>query len=156
MLFPKPVRRVLFLIVLAVVSYYGYHFVRTQISQEVIAFKSYAKALFDGEPQRARELIAGPLAEAPFRNRGAREEALEGGEVRLVYYKVRKKDVGEEGRVVRLFTTQIIRYDPPGADPSFWGRAKIVNHQEATLVRDKSRYQVERYSDRWFTPGVAE
>jgi hypothetical protein len=148
MLFPKPVRQVLYLLLFAGIGYYGYSTLRPHVSQEVIAFKQYSEALRDGNLSRARDMVANERMLEPFRKSGPRGEAVE-GHIRLVYHKIRSLSRNADGNATRLVVRQIIRYDPPG-EQTFWGKEELVNTQYATLVEEQSSWKIDNYQDNWY------
>src|SRR5690606_27354466 len=130
-LIPKPVRRVLFWLIIAFLGYHAYTFVRVHASQEVIVFKQYSSALMDRDYTTVSHITQGK-ASAPFQDTQKRDEAIK-GEITFVYYKIRNVRRSPDGRMSTIDAQQIIRYNPVGTD-SFWGIEKIVNNQSAVLT----------------------
>jgi type IV secretory pathway VirB3-like protein len=152
MLFPKPVRRVFFLLVFLVAGYYGYNVLKPHLTQEATAFKRYSNALMDGSKGKARELAATDYALAPFASLERRRDAIQ-GDVRLVFHRIRSLRTTDDGNAAKLVVRQIIRYDPPGQN-TFWGAEELVNNQHVTMVREQSFWKVESYQDNWFPTGL--
>lgn len=151
MLFPKPVRRVFFLVIVLTLGYYGYAVVRPHLTQEAVAFKRYSNALRDGDLYKATEVIADDYAKLPFQHRTKRDEAID-GEIRFVYHRIRNLVNAEDGKSASITVRQIIRYDPPGVE-SFFGTETMVNVQQAKLFREQSSWRVVRYTDNFFPEG---
>ena len=151
-MFPKPVRRILYLIILVLVGLNLFKFVRDHTTQEVIAIKQYSRALLDKDAQAARNMVSGPEALNPFSNRKKRDEALR-GKIRWVTYQIKEINRGEKSTTLNI--NQIIRLDRPGQD-SFWGTEKIINNLHATMVSHHSSWKVRTYKDRYYQPGMKE
>jgi len=151
-MFPKPVRRILYLIILVLGGVILFNFVRDHSAQEVIAIKQYSRALLDRDSLAARNLVSGPEALKPFSIRKKRDEALR-GKIRWVTYQI--KDIHRGERSTTLNINQIIRLDPPGQD-SFWGTEKIINNLRATMVQPHSSWKVRSYRDKFYTPGMKD
>ncbi len=151
-MFPKPVRRILYLFILVLVGLNLFRFVRDHTTQEVIAIKLYSRALLDKDASSARNMVSGTEALEPFSNRKKRDEALR-GKIRWVTYKIKEINRGEKSTTLNI--NQIIRLDRPGQD-SFWGTQKIINNLHATMVSHHSSWKVLNYSDRYYKPGLKE
>lgn len=149
---PKPVRRILFLFILAGVGFYTYDVVKDHTALEVIAFKQYSAAVLDNDMLAARKLVKNDIALHPLRYREKRQDAIN-GDVRFVWYDIRKLKRSDTGRNTTLQVRQTIRYDPPGHD-SFWGTDKIINHQFVTMEKEKSAWKVIDYRDNFYHPGM--
>ncbi len=147
---PKPVRRILYFFIFILVGLNLFKYVRAHTTQEVIAVKQYSRALLDGDPQAARNLVSRPEALIPFSIRKKRDEELR-GEIRWVTYKV--KDIRKGKKSTTLDIHQIIRLDRPGQD-SFWGTEKVINKLQITMVSPHSHWKVSTYRDNFYFPGM--
>lgn len=148
MLFPKPVRRVFYLLLFLGIGYYGYIFVTPHLTQEAVAFKRYSNALKDGQLGKVHDLIEGDYAKKPFEQRTKRDHAVD-GEIRLVYHRIKVLNLSEDGMTANISVRQVIRYDPPGVS-SLLGETEMINFQTATLVREQSSWKVSKYQDNFF------
>ena len=151
---PKPVRRLVSILLLIAFGYYAYNMVRVHTSHEVIAFKQFSSALMENDRMAAKKLVVGDRQLEPFSKRAKRDEALR-GDVRWTYYKIRNFRRSEDGKTSTLRVRQIIRLDPPGMD-SFFGTEKIINIQDVVLVSPKSAWKIEQYRDNFYFPGMKQ
>ncbi len=149
-MFPKPVRRILFLFISVLAGLYVFNVVRLHSAQEVIAVKLYSRALLDRDGQAARSLVSEKAALEPFRARTRRDEAFRGN-IRWVTYRIKKIDRHE--KFTKLEVQQVIRLDPPGTD-SFMGTEILINKMQATMVSSHSSWKVKSYRDTYYFPGM--
>jgi len=149
-MFPKVVRRIIYLIITVIAGLYFFNIVRLHASQEVIAVKKYSRALLDRDIFTARNLVSGESALAPFTVRKKRDRALQ-GEIRWVTYRIKKLERSEKS--TSLLVHQVIRLDPPGQS-SFWGKEIIINKMHVTMVSPRSTWKVSSYKDDFYSPGM--
>lgn len=151
---PKPVRKIIYLMVLLVVGYWAYDTVRLHTSQEVIAFKQYSEALLDYDGYAARKLVANEDALRPFKINTKRKEELR-GDIRFVWYSIKSVKRSKDNRTANISVKQIIKIDPPGFK-SFLGTEERINNISVTMVCPKSQWQVQNYSDSYYHQGMKE
>ncbi len=149
---PKPVRKILYLLIFSLIGFIVFNFVKDHTRQEVIAIKQYSRALLDKDSLAGRNLVSDKNALKPFTVRKKRDEALR-GKIRWVTYQI--KEIRKDKGSTRLNVNQIIRLDRPGQD-SFWGSEKIVNKLEVTMVSPHSHWKVRTYKDKFYYPGMKD
>lgn len=154
-MFPKPVRKILLVAIMAGLVYYGFSVVSVHSSGEVIAFKQFASAVMDGDVIRGRKLLEKdePKYQGPLTFQKRRKKELEGCEVRFVYYKVRRMEPSKDGKTVNLVVNQIIHLDRPGSK-TFWGNDTIINPQTVTMVKVKSTWKVRSFIDSFYSGAI--
>lgn len=148
---PKPVRRLIYIFLTIVVGYYLYTMVSAHTAQEVIVLKQYTKALMAGETMVGRKLSLDPKNLDPFKKRG---EALR-GDIRFTYYKIKNIRRRGDGKTTNISMQQVFRLNPPGMD-SFFGVEEVKNNIQAVLVKPKSAWKIQSYTDNYYTPGMKE
>ena len=151
-MFPKAVRKILYLFISGIAGLYFFNVVRLHTTQEVIAIKQYSRALLDKDTLAARNLVSGKSALEPFNVRKKRDQALR-GKIRWVTYRIKEIKRSEKSTSLRVH--QVIHLDPPGQD-SFWGTAIIVNKLEVTMVSLHSSWKVRSYRDSFYSPGMKD
>ena len=149
-MFPKPVRRVILLLLMAIAAYYAYRAVYTHTRHEVITLKEYCVALIEKDKITGRKLSLDSEGLKPFLDRHERDEAMR-GELQFIFYKIKEMDVSENGQSTRLKVRQTFRLNPPGTEgSSFWGKTKIINNIYVVLEKKKSSWKIKEYQDRFY------
>ena len=153
-LIPKPVRRIFWILLFAIVGYYTFDVIRSHTRQEVLALKHYSKSLLSGDIFVARKLVVDDRGLRPFRVKKERNGAL-GGDIKFVYYKIKLVKRSKDGKKSRLLVQQIFRINPPG-QTSFWGTEEITNTMQVVMAMSQSQWQVETYSDNYYNSTMKE
>lgn len=152
MLLPKPVRRLLFVLVFAFAGYLTYEYVRVHTQQEIIILKAYSKALTYNDPAGGGRHALDEGGLSPFRNRTKRDEGVP-GQIRFIWHNIQDIRRLPDGKSVVVTVRQIIRYDPQGAN-TLWGADTIHNTQRFILTAERSTWKVKAFQDSFFTPGL--
>ena len=152
MLLPKPVRRLLFLLIFLFAGYQAYEYLKIHTQQQVIILKAFSKAVTYNDLQSGSNHSLEDASLAPFRNRAKRNEGIP-GQIRFVWHNIQDLRPSQDNSMLVVTVRQIIRYDPPGAN-TLWGADTIYNTQRFILVADRSTWKVKSYQDSFFTPGI--
>lgn len=152
MLLPKPVRRLLFLLIFLFVGYQSYEYLKVHTRQEILVLKKFSKAVVYNDFATATQHTTGDEAMAVFRSRAKRNEGVP-GQVRFVWHNVQDIRRGADPSTVVVTVRQIIRFDPVGAN-TLWGADTVYNTQRIFLVEERSAWKVKTYQDSFFTPGL--
>lgn len=117
-------------------GYIGFGFVKVHTSADVIAYKSFSKALMKGDLIRAKRMVHSDDALTALEQseeRGTRYE----GHIRFTYHQVLSHDYTANGEEARLKVKQITRMDPKGGDTTLWGSQTVEEIHTVVLRKNE-------------------
>ena len=143
----KP-KQLIFILIVIGIGWWSYGVIRTHTSGDVIAYKSFAKALMRGDGSAARREVARGVDQpmAAFNYREEREEQhFQGFEKVFTYYRIISHQRTGEGRSV-IRAEQVTRVNAPG-ESKFYGARRVSIRHTVELIQEQSAWRVLRFTD---------
>ncbi len=143
----KP-KQLLIIIIAIATGWWAFDVIRTHTSGDVIAYKSFAKALMRGDAVDARREVARgadqPMSAFNFQEE-RREIYFQDSERVFTYYRILSHHRPSDNRSV-IRAEQVTRVNLPG-ESKFYGVRRIGVIHSVELIREQSAWRVLRFTD---------
>ncbi len=117
-------------------GYIGFGFVKVHTSADVIAYKSFSKALMKGDLIRAKRMVLSDDVLAALDSSKDRASRYK-GTIRFTYHQVLNHDYTGNGEEARLKVKQIIRMDPANGESTLWGSQTLEEVHTVVLRKNE-------------------
>lgn len=113
---------------------------------DVIAYKKFAKALMKGDSYVMRNLASGEMVDQVLKHQDDRNDLFQDSDVVFTYYKIKNRNVSEDGKITKLVGEQVSRVNPIGYD-TLWGEKAIVVRHTVVMVMHNNAWKVQSFDD---------
>lgn len=127
------------LLLISVLGYVGFGFVKVHTSSDVLTYKSFSKALVDGDRFRAKRLVLNEEVMKVFENQEKRNARFD-GDIKFTYHQVISHDYSADKEEARIKVRFITRFDPEGAKPTFWGSESVDEIHHVVLRKNEDDF----------------
>lgn len=136
------------LLLISTMSYFGYGFVRTHTSGDVLAYKNFARALMQGDQASAMRVAADNEVLGAFQDHQERLSRYR-GHVKFTYHQILEQRFAEDGESVYLRVRQVTRLDPFNTEKTLLGSRSIEEIHSVSLERKNLVWRVTRFDERF-------
>lgn len=139
-------RKLLFWMILLVGGYYGLDYVKVHTSNDVVAYKRFAKALMEGDHYTARRASSKELASKVLGKNDERMNAYKGSRVLFTYFEVVSQNLARDGKSSSLVVDQVSRVSSSG-QTGIWGDREIRVRHSVELAQENQVWKVSGFVD---------
>ena len=136
------------LLLISTMGYFGYGFVRTHTSGDVIAYKNFARAVMNNDQARASRVALGNDVLKVFEEQKERMARYR-GHVKFTYHQILEQRFSEDGHSVYLRVRQVTRLDPFNTEKTLLGSRSIEEIHSVTMVQKNLVWRVQRFDERY-------
>lgn len=141
-------KKLLIWILIGLVTFNIFGYVRMHTRGDVIAYKRFAKALMKGDAYILRSTSTEGIKDRTLNQQAARMDVFTNKDIIFTYYRIRNREISEDGKIVRLVGEQISRVNVEGSSGNkLWGEKAITVRQLVTLVLENNAWKVSEFSD---------
>lgn len=135
------------LLLISTMSYFGYGFVRTHTSGDVLAYKNFSRALMKGDRYAAQRMVVNPEVLTAFANQQERQ-AFYRGHVKFTYHQILEQHFSPDGQTVTLRVRQVTRLDPFNSDKTLLGSRSVEAIHDVKLEQQNMVWKLVRFNER--------
>ncbi len=132
------------LLVFGTAGYFGYGLVTTHTSSDVLAYKSFTRALMRGDQQAAERLVTNAEVLEVFQASRARESHYN-GHIKFTYHQVLNHEYSPDRETVVLKVRQVTRLDPKGGKNTLLGSRSIEEIHRVILKKERSLWRISSF-----------
>ena len=144
-------KKLLTWIILSVIAYQLFGYVKTHTTGDVVAYKRFAKAIKENDDYIIRNSSNSRVTGKVLNSQTARTELFRGAKVVFTYYVINERRLAEEGKIAYISADQVSRINPEGFD-TLWGEVELRIPQSIQLVLEKGVWTVAEYHDQAIKP----
>lgn len=142
------IKKLLFWLLIGLIGFNVFGYVRMHTRGDVIAYKRFSKALMKGDAYQLRNASTENMYERPMKSQESRMELFDNKDIIFTYYRIRDRRVSEDGKIVNIVGEQISRVNVEGSSGNkMWGEREIKVRQLVTVVLQNNAWKVSDFSD---------